>query len=269
MEPIALWSGPAPLAVASESVDIPTITPYRAKGVANAPAILICPGGGYTHLADHEAGPVAEWLNGLGVTAFVLRYRLAPYRFPASLLDGQRAMRWIRYHADEFGVDRERIGVLGFSAGGHLAAMLARGEVLTPPDRDPSDPVDGESSDATLAILAYAVTIMHGPKAHGIVPNLFGPEPAEELTQYCSLPYLVSSQNPPTFLWHTADDQVVPVSHALQYADALSAFGVAYALHIFETGRHGLGLGTREPSVQAWTALCRDWLHQRGFIRGR
>lgn len=263
MEPTRIWPGDAPLAQGGDPSDIPAITPYLVRGSDPVPAMLVCPGGGYAHLAEHEGEPVALYLNRLGIAAFVLRYRLAPYRFPAPLLDGQRALRWIRHYASDFSVDPERVGVLGFSAGGHLAAMLAH-----PPDLSEraGDGVDRESCRPQLAILAYPVTIMSGPMAHRTAKNLFGDAVQQsESARRCSLPDLVGDDNPPTFLWHTAEDVSVPVVHALAYAEALGAHQIPYALHVFERGRHGLGLDPENQGAQAWTELLPAWLGLHGF----
>src|SRR5438552_12245469 len=173
-EPIILWPNGAPGAVGKESSDIPTLTPYFApKEKATGAAIIVCPGGGYDHLAAHEGAPVAEWLNSIGITAFVLKYRLGPrYHHPAPLQDAARAIRTIRAHAAEWKIDPERIGILGFSAGGHLAATIATH--FDSGKRDASDPVERVSSRPNLAILVYPVITMREKTHAGSKKNLLG-----------------------------------------------------------------------------------------------
>jgi len=184
----SLWPGEAPMAQGREPADIPSVAAYLVEATEPAPAVLVCPGGGYRHLADHEGEPIARFLNQLGISAFVLSYRLAPYRFPAPLLDGARAIRWIRHHAGPLNVDPERVGVIGFSAGGHLAAMLAHPPEGWTRGGTDSDAVDAESARPSVVILAYPVTIMDGAEAHGTAGNLLGPDPDQDLRRQCSLP---------------------------------------------------------------------------------
>lgn len=225
--------------------------------------MIVCPGGGYAGLADHEAGPVAEWLNSFGVAAFVLNYRRTPYRHPIPLGDAQRAIRWVRSHADEWGLDKNHIGILGFSAGGHLAASAAtlfddgRPEAL--------DPVERESSRPDAAILCYPV-ISCGEFAHrGSVLNLLGDPPPLEKVRELSLETRVTPRNPPTFIWHTADDGAVPVENSLLFAGALAQHEVNTTLHVFPHGQHGLGLASDSATVSVWTGRCAHWLKDMGF----
>ncbi len=218
------------------------------------PAVLVLPGGGYGKHADHEAEPVAAWLNGLGFHCLILRYRVAPHRFPSALEDAQAAMRQVRAGTTAFSIDPDRVGVIGFSAGGHLAAAVCNGSTAgTRPD---------------FAVLGYPV-ISFGRNAHqGSVENLLGPDsdPAGRRSQ--SMESLVSSHTPPTFLWHTANDPSVHVSHSLRYAAALAKAEVPFELHVFPHGRrHGLGLALGEPGVGQWTRLCEDWLTAGGWTR--
>lgn len=268
METVVLWSKNVPMAQGREAADIPSLDVYVPNVPGPLPAILVCPGGGYMHLAAHEGEPIARWLNGLGVAAFVLKYRLGPrYRFPVPVLDGQRAMRWIRHQSSRLGVDAARVGVLGFSAGGHLAAMLSNPPMIGELSDQLQDAIDLESAQPNLAVLAYAVTIMTGSESHrGSAVNLFGDvEAATAMARRCSAPELVGEDNPPTFLWHTAEDSAVPVTHALQYADALAHHGIPFALHVFQHGRHGLGLDPEHEGAQAWTDLLPPWLKDQGF----
>ena len=264
LDSLRLWPTDAPLALGDSPQDIPLLTPFLAESKGARPAMVVCPGGGYSHLAEHEGEPVARWLNQLGISAFVLSYRLAPYRYPAALLDLKRAIRLIRHQANQFFIDPDRIGVLGFSAGGHLAGMVSN--ETNPGQVDPEDSVDGERFEPDLAVLCYAVTIFEGQFQHGILKTLLGKAPGEDMLHRCSLPAQVSNRTPPTFIWHTADDATVPVQHALFYAEALASHQVDFGLHVFEHGRHGLGLAAQDPDVGQWTAMCANWLKTRGFI---
>jgi acetyl esterase/lipase len=210
-------------------------------------AVIVLPGGGYARHADHEGEPVARWLNTLGIAAFVLRYRLgATNPHPAPLDDAIAAVRSIRamgYH---------RVAVLGFSAGGHLAASL-------------STRADGpDRPDA--AVLCYPVITMADPHAHvGSRENLLGRSPSSDLIAQMSADQRVTPDTPATFIWHTADDAAVPVENALLYAAALRANGVPFELHVYAHGRHGVGLATADPVLRTWTDRCADWLRGRGF----
>lgn len=227
-------------------------------------AIIVIPGGAYGHRAEHEGRPVAEWLGTLGISAFVLHYRVAPYRHPYPLLDAQRAVRLVRQRASQWGIDPGRIGVLGFSAGGHLAASVATH--FDPGHPDAPDPVQRQSCRPDLAILCYPVISFSPPYTHqGSVHNLLGPEPSPELVHSLSLETRVSPATPPTFLWHTADDEGVPVQNSLLFASALSQHKVPYSLHVFPHGRHGLGLAHGHPEVALWKEACASWLAARGF----
>jgi acetyl esterase/lipase len=221
------------------------------------PIMIVLPGGGYHRLADHEGAPVAEWLAGLGVNALLLRYPVAPARHPAALLRAQEVVAAVRSGALDLGrpVDRSRVGVLGFSAGGHLAAELSA-PVASAAETTPR--VD-------LAVLAYAViSMVHEPHA-GSLENLLGTDSDPETRRRLSVETRVDASTPPTFLWHTADDAVVPVSHSLRYASALAENGVQFELHVFERGLHGLGLGHGEGPLEAWSNLCAEWLRLRGW----
>lgn len=258
-----LWPEGAPLARGEEAADRPSLTPYLVEGERNA-AVIVCPGGGYARLADHEGGPVAEWLNGLGVSAFVLRYRTAPYNHPAPLLDAQRAIRIVRSRAVEFGVDPGRIGILGFSAGGHLASTA--GTHYDGGAEASEDPIDRVSSRPDALVLCYPVITLKGPAAHaGSRAKLIGEAPAQELLDSLCSDERVTADTPPTFLWHTADDASVPVENSLLFASALARRGVKHELHVYAEGRHGLGLASDHPHARGWTAACADWLRRIGF----
>jgi acetyl esterase/lipase len=228
---------------------------------------VVCPGGGYARLADHEGHNVAVWLNGIGVTAAVLKYRLGPrYRHPAPLQDVARAIRTVRARAKDWGVNPGRIGVIGFSAGGHLASTVAT--QFDAGDAAAADPVERFSSRPDVAVLAYPVISMEARIAHaGSRNNLLGPNPSADLVQALSTDRRVTARTPPTFLFHTVDDAVVLVENSLQFAAALRGAKVPYELHVFETGRHGVGLALDDPVLSAWPRLLGSWLRARGFVK--
>jgi acetyl esterase/lipase len=215
--------------------------------------VLVLPGGGYNHHADHEGKPVAEWLNSLGVSAFVLKYRVGPdTHHPIPLRDARTAMRTIREGAAHWRIDPARVGVLGFSAGGHLAAHLASG-----PDTEP-----GERPD--LAVLCYPVVSALSPPSSS-ADFLLGADATPAQRRAVSPERIAVPETPPVFLWHTADDPVVEVQHSLQFTQTLAELGVPVELHVFPHGRHGMGLAEEDPSVARWTTLCADWLRARGW----
>jgi acetyl esterase/lipase len=263
MEALLLWPGGAPLAAGTTDEDRPAITPYLAEGYRRA-AVIVVPGGGYGMRADHEGEPIARWLNTLGISAFVLRYRVAPYRYPCALLDAQRAIRTVRHKAAEFGVDPGRVGILGFSAGGHLVSTV--GTSFDAGDPQSGDPIERMSSRPDLLVLCYPVITMQGEFAHaGSVANLLGPDPDEALVRRLSSDTQVTERTPPAFLWHTSDDGAVPVENSLMFAAALRRHGVPFDLHVYAHGRHGLGLAEEDRHVSGWTEACASWLRLNGF----
>jgi pectinesterase len=265
--PIVLWPDGAPGAAGNEAVDIPTLTPFLPlKEKATGAAIIVCPGGGYSHLADHEGAPVAQWLNSIGITAFVLKYRLgARYHHPAPLQDAARALRIVRSRAAEWKLDRERVGILGFSAGGHLAATLAThfdsGQANAP------DPIERLSSRPALAILIYPVITMRDKTHAGSKKSLLGDNPPAELVTLLSNEEQVTKDTPPTFLVHTMTDTAVPVENSLMFVAALRKAGVPLEFHLYERGPHGFGLGRDDPILSTWPARCADWLRVHGFAQ--
>lgn len=235
------------------------IRPYPSPR-SGAAAIVVLPGGGYGGHAAHEGEPVALWLNGLGLAAFVLRYRVAPYRHPAPLADAQQALRWVRANAERWGVDAGRVGILGFSAGGHLAASCG---ILSPvPARDRLD------ARPHVLVLGYPVVTLLPPHAHeGSVVNLLGQGATTEARRALSLERHVSAETPPTFVWHTADDAAVPVANALSLARALARHRRPFALHVYPHGPHGLGLA-RGSAAADWTQACAAFLQAQGMLPG-
>ena len=264
--PIVLWTEGAPGAIDRGPEDVPDLTPYlplpeRATGAA----IVVCPGGSYTRLAPHEGAAVAEWLQSIGIAAFVLKYRLGPrYHHPAPLLDAARALRTVRARAASWKLDPSRIGMMGFSAGGHVASTLATHFDAGHPDA--IDPIEHVSSRPDLVVLVYPVITM-GPGGHdGSRRNLLGADPSAALIEELSNERHVTSQTPPAFLVHTVADTGVPYENSLSFAAALRKAGVPHELHVYERGAHGFGLGGADPILSSWPARCADWLRAHGFI---
>lgn len=266
--PMPLWSNGAPAAKGTQPEDIPTISLYRPpEGKANKATIVVCPGGGYGHLADHEGHTIAVWLNSIGITAAVLKYRLGPrYNHPSPMQDATRAMRTVRARAKEWNLDPNRIGILGFSAGGHLASTIATH--FDGGDPNATDPIERASSRPDIAVLAYPVISMDAAITHaGSRKNLLGDTPSPELVELLSNEKQVTPQTPPTFLFHTVDDDVVRVENSLLFAEGLRKAKVPYELHVFEKGSHGLGLAQNDPALSVWPKLLENWLRVRGFIK--
>ena len=262
-----LWPAGAPGAVGSDAVDQPKITPYLVPEPRNGAAVIVIPGGGYAVVAaDHEGKAVAEWLNTLGVSAFVLQYRLGPrYHHPAPMQDVQRAIRIVRSRAAEWQLDPTRIGVLGFSAGGHLAATAATH--FDAGVETAANPIDRASSRPDFAILAYPVITMRPPFAHaGSRTNLLGTAPSRRMVDSLSNERQVTSRTPPTFIFHTADDNAVPVENAELFADALRRAHVPVELHVFEHGAHGVGLAPNDPVLSQWPVLAAAWMRARNIV---
>ncbi len=263
-----LWPDAAPGALGTAPEDVPTLTLYRpAADRATDAAVMICPGGGYGHLADHEGHPVALWLNSLGITAAVLKYRLGPrYHHPIELQDAARGLRTLRSRARELGLDPSRIGVLGFSAGGHLASTLSTHFDAGRPDA--ADPIDRVSSRPDLSVLIYPVITFTTEYTHaGSRRNLLGDAPAPGLVESLSNEKQVTPQTPPAFLVHTAEDRAVPMENSLLYALALRKAGVPVELHVYEKGPHGFGLAGGDSVLGTWRERCADWLRRHGFAR--
>jgi acetyl esterase/lipase len=265
---VRLYTGPVPEARGAEDADIPSVTIYSPPpDRATGSVIVVCPGGGYGGLAPHEGKPIAEWLNTLGVTGVVLKYRLGPrYHHPVMLHDAARAIRLVRANAAEWRLDPRRIGVMGFSAGGHLASTAATH--FDAGDPISVDPVERVSSRPDLAILVYPVITMSDPFTHrGSRQNLLGDNPSSALVDLLSNEKQVTAQTPPCFLVHGADDAVVPLENSLLFAMACRAAHVPVELHAFEHGAHGFGLGGQDPALSKWPSLCAQWLKENGFLK--
>lgn len=264
MNTIELWAGASKESIGDENQGCPSLSVYPVHGKDLCPAVIVCPGGRYLRRAGHEGEPVAKWLNGIGISAFVLNYRVSPYQHPIPLQDAQRAVRTVRHYAKDWNIDPERVGILGLSAGGHLAS--ATGTLYDKGDNRSSDPIERQSSRLNLLILCYPVITFgaygHQPSMH----HLLGDCPDESLVALLSTEKQVTEDTPPTFLWHAADDENVPVENSLLFAGALSRHQVPFDLHIFESGGHGLGLAEGHPEAKAWPELCEAWLRKRYFL---
>jgi acetyl esterase/lipase len=263
---IRLWKGKAPGAQGDDDADRPTITFYR-PAKPNATAVVVCPGGGYGNLAmDHEGRQVAQWLNRRGVAAFVLAYRLGPrYRHPAPLLDAQRALRVVRHQAKEWNVDPNKIGMWGFSAGGHLASTAGTRFDAGLPDAD--DPIDRIGCRPDFLILAYPVITFADPTTHkSSRSNLLGPDPDPKLVESLCNDQQVTEKTPPTFLFHTNEDSAVAPENSILFYQALRKAKVPVELHVYEKGKHGVGLASKDPVLSSWPDRLADWLRSRGLL---
>ena len=265
---IPLWPNGAPAAVGKAATDVPTVTVYLPPANPTKTVVVVAPGGGYEHLAlDHEGSQVAQWLNAHGVAAVVLKYRLGPvYHHPIELGDAQRAVRYVRSHADSLGVAPDHVGMLGFSAGGHLTATA--GTMFDGGNAAADDAVDRVSSRPDFLVLCYPVISMEQGTAHeGSVKFLLGDAPTAEQRAAMSADEHVTAQTPPTFLWSTTDDAVVPVMNTVLFYQALVKNKVSAEVHIFPHGRHGLGLAQTEPEVNAWPDLLYTWMRANGWAQ--
>lgn len=265
---MTLWPNGAPNALGSAEVDRPALYVYRPNSrKANGAGVVVCPGGAYGGLAIDRGGhDVAKWFASFGVTAAVLRYRHAPgYRNPVPLQDAQRAIRYLRANAGELSLDVKRIGIIGFSAGGHLAATAAtKWDAGT---ANATDPLDGVSSRPDFAILAYPVITMTDPFTHERSrENLLGPNAPKGLVSDLSAENNVSRDTPPTFLFHTTTDDAVPVENSLLFYAALRKAGVPAEMHLYRAGPHGIGMNGYAADA-SWPGLAKDWLQYLGMLK--
>ncbi|MDB6067221.1 MAG: Alpha/beta hydrolase [Pedosphaera sp.] len=266
-----LWPDGAPGALGKAEKDVPTLAPFFPDAEkATGAAMVICPGGGYSMLAEHEGKGYALWLKDQGIAAFVLKYRLgsAGYRHPVMLQDAARAMRLVRANAKEWKIDTNRIGIIGSSAGGHLASTLLTHFDAGKPDD--ADPVERQSSRPDVGVLCYPVITMRGKTHGGSRDNLLGKDPSPELMDLLSNELQVTKDTPPCFIFHTDEDKTVPVENSLQFAAALRQAGVPFDLHIYKRGPHGIGLGaskTYPTKFHPWVGDCEYWLKEQGFLK--
>lgn len=277
---VPLWGEEVPNSIKSDEVEelekteilrirkvqIPTLEVFLpAKRSANSKAVVICPGGGYGMLAyDWEGTEIAKWFNTQGVTAFVLKSRLPQSKsiktqYEAPLQDAQRAIRMVRFHADKWGVDKNKIGVMGFSAGGHLASTL--GTHYNRSVFEKHDDIDALSARPDFMMLIYPVISMNLDITHkGSRNNLLGKAPNDKLVNLFSNELHIDENTPPTFLVHSTDDKAVPVENSLRFYENLKNAGVYSELHIYPFGGHGFGLGIGRGYLQTWTNRLSDWL---------
>jgi acetyl esterase/lipase len=251
--------------VTDPSLDMYPASPEKATGTA----VIICPGGAYWGIAiEHEGAQVAKWLNNLGITAFVLKYRLPDNSIMENttigpMQDGQRAIRVVRGHAKEWGIDPYKIGIMGFSAGGHLASTLS-----THFNEKVYQPEDSTSARPDFSLLIYPVISMDSSITHwGSRYNLLGKNPSENAVKHFSNELQVNSNTPPAFLVHSMDDNAVPVINSINYALALHRFNIPCELHIYQKGGHGYGLGRSNNSESGWRYACSKWLEDNGFLK--
>jgi acetyl esterase/lipase len=282
---IDLWNGKIPGAIHNAAykqtvdsldnwikmrmVSQPILDMYPAPAEkATGTAVIICPGGGYGGLAiAHEGTQVAQWLNSLGVTAFVLKYRLPNDAIMVDksvgpMQDAQKAMRLVRQHANEWNIHSDKIGIMGFSAGGHLASTLS-----THFNEKVYEPAETTSARPDFSLLIYPVISMEAGTTHmGSRRNLLGENPSPDRVKHFSNELQVNSQTPPAFLVHSIDDEAVPVQNSIVYALALKKNQVPCELHIYQSGGHGYGMGRSENTESTWTDACRKWLEAGGFL---
>ena len=287
LKDIKLWEKNLPdtgLVSASEDLNnegLPTLTPYLLEGEKIRPAMIVCPGGGFQYRASHEGEPIAKWLNQIGIHAFVLNYRVVPYTPFTSTKDAVRAVRYIRYHALELNIDPERIGMIGFSAGGYLTAFIGThfdNGIIEPESRnthmmsillgelgrgrDLNDPIDQTSSKLNALILGYAETAPFSKEKLPPGSLLVKDITMDELIDFTSNHQHVTAKTPPAFIWVTAADRFHFQRQNLLFAQALSELNLPFEFHIFSKGDHGLGLGKDEPAVAIWPKLCENWLQR-------
>lgn len=283
LKDIKLWEQNAPDADLVSSVGefnnegLPTLTPYLLEGEELRPAIIVCPGGSFQFLVPSEGEPIAKWLNQIGINAFVLNYRVAPFTPFTSTKDAVRAVRYVRYHASAFNIDPQRIGMIGFSAGGYLTSFVGtryENGVREPDSReaqimslilgesDSSDPIDQTSAKLDAMILCYAETAPFSKEK--LPPDALLPKEstADEVIDFTSNHKYVTAKTPPTFMWITTTDEWNFQGQNLLFAQALSELNLPFDLHVFSKGTHGLGLGEAEPLVEIWPKLCENWLRE-------
>lgn len=261
---ILLWEHGAPGFEESYGQPQPSLTPYLCENGKGRGSVIVCPGGAYMVRSEGEAGCIAEMYRDAGYNAFVLNYRIRPYKYPTQLLDINRAVRVVRYNAKRWGINPDRIAVTGFSAGGHLCVMGVE-HFDTGLGDAASDEIDRVSSRPDAGILCYPVVSFTEYVNEGTRDTLLGENADPALLRRLSGEESVREDTPPVFIWHTADDQVVPVENSLRLALALRQKNIPFELHVFPHGYHGLGLAQDQPDAAQWTGLACSWLSRLGF----
>lgn len=263
-----LWTGAVPGALGTADADLPELTIYQPNRTqATGTMVVICPGGGYQNLAmDHEGHQVARWFTAHGIAAAIVKYRLGPkYRHPAPLQDVLRAIRVVRSRATELNIRPDRVGVMGFSAGGHLASTAAT--LFGLEAARAADGLEAVSSRPDFAILGYPVIVFGADVTHkGSQRNLIGDTPPTDLVVLLSTDRQVTARTPPTFLFHTTEDTAVPPQNSVAFYLALKNAGVPAELHIYEKGAHGLGLAPADRELSTWPDRLLGWMRGRGLL---
>lgn len=265
---VPLWASGAPGARGQDPKDVPTLTPFVSPTAPeNGGTIVILPGGGYVNLAAHEGSGFAQYFMARGVTTFVLKYRLGRdgYRHPSMLQDAARAVRYLRANAATYKIDPNKIGIMGSSAGGHLASTILTH--FDAGDATAADPIDKLSSRPDFGILCYPVITMTDYTHNGSKQALLGPQATPELVQLLSNELQVTKETPPTFIWHGVDDRTVPVRNSTEFAQAMWKAGASCELHVYEKAAHGIGLGNRAAPFEfhPWVFDMNRWLGSRGI----
>ncbi|MBQ1203691.1 MAG: alpha/beta hydrolase [Loktanella sp.] len=267
MDRIYLWENDVPLYEESLGQEKPSITPFLVQDGQEHGAMIVCPGGGYTmKCVDKEGTLIAEKLNRMGIHAFVLDYRVVPYHMPVMLLDAQRAIRYVRCFAKQFGVKADKIGIMGFSAGGHLTGMC--GVKWDMGDETAEDAIERVSCRPDAIAPCYGVLNLHSVRSGGFSTSVTGMGFPDLATYHEYSPeYGVTKDTPPTFMFHTAEDPLVPVEQSIDFAQKCADYGVPVELHVFPFGPHGIGLGHEEvaPGASCWSDLLGKFLHHHGF----
>lgn len=264
---VPLWPAGAPGALGNDASDIPTLNAYLPKSNPTHTAVIVVPGGGYSILAlNHEGAQIGVWLADHGIAAFIVKYRLGPrYHHPIELGDAQRALRTVRAHAAQYGVDKDHIGMWGFSAGGHLVGMV--GTHFDAGNAQAADPIDRVSDRPDFVISSYgALTLQQGVAKPSALRPVLGVEPTPEILDEVSPDKHVTAQTPPYFLYATTTDQAVPPLSSVVFYTALVRAGVPAEIHIFQQGPHGTALAQSYPALSAWPGLLENWLRQNGWI---
>ena len=270
IQTIRLWPGDAPQAKGATCDDIPALTILGPRnGTANGSAVIVLPGGAYRGLAaDLEGREVADWFTARGFRAFILSYRLSShgYLLPVPLLDARRAVQLVRARARDYQINPNRIAIIGFSAGGHLAALAGTQFVAGKPDSN--DPIERVSSRPDYLILGYAwLGAISSDTSHLSYCKLFNVmDKCEELRKAYEPDLYVTKDTPPTFMYHTFNDHTVPIEQALSFYDALVKAGVSGEIHVFANGGHGSGLGKGDPALDKWPSLLEEWLRAQGLM---